>query len=172
MNKEKLFETLGIEGGEDFEYFDNMADLLEMDEYYEEEVVYALLEDVDLTVLKGLFETYFDDLIDYLPEEDAELNSLFEMMKLAFMGLCNVGANAETFSRLSEEIVKFRDWYIFLENVDHDGKLLSVRDAIINCRFNKLSGNEEDFDFTGAMEYDIDEYAISLEDMEEYEEIE
>ncbi|HKK96381.1 MAG TPA: hypothetical protein VJ916_08735 [Anaerovoracaceae bacterium] len=171
MNKEKLFETLGIEGESDFEYFDNMADLLEMDEEYSEEVVYALLEDVDLPTFKALFETYFDDLINNLPEKDTELNSLIEMMKLAFMGLCNGGANAETYERISEEIIKFRNWYVFDENVDHEGKFLSVRDAITNCRINKLSGNEEDFDFTEALEYDIDEYAISLEDMDEYEEI-
>ena len=172
MNKEELFEALGIDRGEDFEYFDNMADLLEMEEYFDEKTLYLLLEDADMNILKGLFETYFDDIITFLPDYDTELNGLLEMIKLSFMGICSGGENAQTYDKLSEEIIKFRDWYVFSDKVKHNDNYLSVRDAITNCRFSKLSGGEDDFDFTDALEYDIDEYSISIEDMEEYEEFE
>ncbi|MBK5253074.1 MAG: hypothetical protein JJE03_01175 [Peptostreptococcaceae bacterium] len=178
MNKEKLFEMLDIESGAGFEYFDNMSDLLECDEYIDEDIIFLVMEEADINIVKGLFETYFEDITESVPDQEAEFVALMEMMKLAFMGICENGSNAVTYDKLSEEIVKFRNWFVFKKSVKRGDDLLNVRDALTNCRFNKLSGNEDRFDFTEALEYDLDEYAISIEEetedieeLEEYEEL-
>lgn len=172
MNKGELFEMLNIESGIEFEYFDNMSDLLECDEYIDTDAIFALIEESDIKVVKGLFETYFEDIIESVPDEESEISALMEMMKMAFMGICDNGSNALTYDRLSEEIVKFREWFVFKDEVKKGDTLLNVRDALTNCRFNSLSGIKERFDFSQALEYDIDEYAISFEDVEDTEEYE
>lgn len=170
MNKDKLYEMLNIESGIEFEYFENMSDLLECDEYIDADAIFVLIEESDIKVVKGLFETYFEDITESVPDEESELSALMEMMKMAFMGICDNGGNALTYDRLSEEIVKFREWFVFEDKVKKGDTMLNVRDALTNCRFNSLSGSKDRFDFSEALEYEIDEYAVSFEDTEEIEE--
>ena len=47
MDKDKLYQMLDIEEPEDFQYFENIASLLECDEEIRYDDLYALLKDVD-----------------------------------------------------------------------------------------------------------------------------
>ena len=54
MDKEKLYELLDIDTPTDFQYFENLAALLECEEDIEEQVLYSLVEEVDKQVLSDL----------------------------------------------------------------------------------------------------------------------
>ena len=72
MDKEALYDLLDMESGEDFQYFENMAELLESDEDIDEDVLYELLEDIDLEAFAELAENYFDQLEEAVPDEETE----------------------------------------------------------------------------------------------------
>ena len=59
MNREQLYEYLDIDTPADFEYFENMADLVEAEAEIPSEAVFPLFEGADKTVLEELFTNYF-----------------------------------------------------------------------------------------------------------------
>ena len=70
MNREQLYEYLDIDTPADFEYFENMAALLECEEDIHYEEVCALIEDVDKDNLAMLIDNYFEELSDFYPDGD------------------------------------------------------------------------------------------------------
>ena len=178
MDKEALYDLLDMESGEDFQYFENMAELLESDEDIDEDVLYELLEDIDLEAFAELAENYFDQLEEAVSDEETEFYTLVENIKRIISGLA-VDASAEDDSssrsdmlvRLASEIVKFRSWYNETENVEcentdtGDTQMLPVRDALILDRAEKLGGPAYQLNFDRAAEYDLDDYVMTFTDM-------
>ena len=60
MDYEELLEYLDIEHASQFEYFEAMADLIESEEYIENEAVYKLFDGADKTMIASqrLFRGY------------------------------------------------------------------------------------------------------------------
>ena len=54
MDREMLYKMLDIEEPADFQYFENLAELLECDEHIEYEDLYSLLKEVDKEILAQL----------------------------------------------------------------------------------------------------------------------
>ena len=54
MNYEELLEYLELDDGTQLEYFEAMADLIESEEYIEQEAVYQLFEQADNTMIEEL----------------------------------------------------------------------------------------------------------------------
>ena len=65
MDKDELYELLDIEAPSDFEYFENLAALIECEEHIEFEELYALLKDVNKESLLTLISNYFEEISDF-----------------------------------------------------------------------------------------------------------
>jgi hypothetical protein len=71
---------------------------------------------------------------------------------------------------------KFRNWYsveLFAEcknTVNEKVSYLSVRDALVNARLEKLNGEEFAYDFTEALNYELEEFVMTYADLVESDE--
>ena len=60
MNYEELLNYLDIEDPAEFEYFEAMVDLVECDEYIEQEALFGVFAKADKEMLSGLLDEYFE----------------------------------------------------------------------------------------------------------------
>ena len=189
MNLEELLEILDIEEPEDFTFFENFADLIEYEGEIKYDALYSLIKRVDLISLGEFIETYFDDTLDGIPEEDGiDAYTFLTSVKMTLLGLVESIASAEEDEERDElpifveELYKFRNWFT-RESVVHmtrlkDEKMLTVTllEAITAYRIEKLNEDEYSYDFEDCIPYEIDEYMVSfssaMSDLEEEEEFE
>ena len=68
MDRDELFELLDIESGADFQYFENFADLVECEEDIESDIIYDMLEDVDMKTFNEICESFFYDTLENVRE--------------------------------------------------------------------------------------------------------
>lgn len=78
---------LNLMTGRRLEYFEAMADLIESEEYIEQEAVYQLFEQADNTMIEELLNDYFEDILEGMPESSGEIFSLLHQIKLSLTGM-------------------------------------------------------------------------------------
>lgn len=189
MNLEELLDILDLEEPEDFTFFENFADLIEYEGEIKYDALYSLIKRVDLISLGEFIETYFDDTLDGIPEEDGiDAYTFLTSVKMTLLGLVESIASAEEDEERDElpifveELYKFRNWFT-RDSVVHmtrlkDEKMLTVTllEAITAYRIEKLNEDEYSYDFEDCIPYEIDEYMVSfssaMSDLEEEEELE
>lgn len=188
MERKEFYEILDIEKGEDFQYFENIAELFESDFDIEEELIFNLLSEVNLEILEDLIKEYFKNLEDWIPDGEDKLFTTLSNIERNFISKVNCisgfqDSGSEFFDvnpgddtkqklfELAEEIIKFRNWYSILENVvcinNDDGTQdkLAIRDALGLCKEEKLGGKSYRFDFSEGLEYDMADYIVSFSDL-------
>ena len=175
MDFYELLEYLDLESAAEFQYFEAMADLVECDEYIEQEAVYALFEGADETMIPELLEDYFEDLLEGLPEDAGEIYSLLHQIKMSLIGLAQnrgKGLDAESdLRRLVDEFCRFRTWYVEESDVeltpDRGGPVLHqcLRDAITTSRMQRLGGEMYRYSFEWALQYELDSYTMSFAEL-------
>ncbi len=175
MDFTELLAYLELDSAAEFEYFEAMADLVECDEYIEQEAVYALFEGADETMISELLEDYFEDILEGLPEDSGEIYSLLHQIKLSLIGLAgNRGAGGEEESdlrRLVDEFCRFRQWYSEDSDVeltpDDGGAVLHqcLRDAITTARMQRLGGPSYRYSFEESLLYELDSYTMSFAEL-------
>ena len=178
MDRDELFELLDIESGADFQYFENFADLVECEEDIESDIIYDMLEDVDLKTFNEICESFFYDTLENVPGDQIDLYNLLENIKRALIGLAEAARKEEdnALLQLADELNKFRNWYsveLFAEcknTVNEKVSYLSVRDALVNARLEKLNGEEFAYDFTEALNYELEEFVMTYADLVESDE--
>lgn len=171
MNFEELLEYLDLEDGSDFEYFEAMADLIESEEYIDQEAVYSLFQQADKTMIEELLNDYFEDVLDGLPDDSGEIFSLLHQIKMSLTGMV-AGANddEDDLRRFVDEFCRFRNWYSHESEarlVPESGEPLyhTVRDAITASRVEKLGGEKYRYDFENALDYQLDSYIMPFSDL-------
>lgn len=181
MDKEKLYELLDIDEPADFEYFENLAALLECDEYIDFEQICELIEGVDKDNLALLIDNYFEELSDFIPGESEEFFLLMDKIKLSLMGLArSAGDEERVLVNLAEELNRFRVWYSAESEVycrllsETREETQTLRDALALARLEKIEGDKYAYDFSPCLEYELDDYIMSFADViaAEYEETE
>lgn len=173
MDRDELFELLDIESGADFQYFENFADLVECEEDIESDIIYDMLEDVDMKTFNEICESFFYDTLENVPGDQIDLYNLLENMKRALIGLAEAARKDEdnALLQLADELNRFRIWYsveLFAEckNLANEKvSYLPVRDALANARMEKLNGDEFAYDFTEALNYELEEFVMSYADL-------
>ena len=167
MDKVRLYNILDIEDPGEFKYYENLAALLEADEFIEPDLLKDLLRGVDKEKLAEHFDSYFDAFLDHLPDHETDLYIMVDSIGRVFEGLIYEDMTDEDITALADEIVRFRKWYVHdLNAFDRiNGKELSVRDARYDTVAAKLLGDESDHDFRLALDYDIDGYSVRIADM-------
>ena len=171
MDKEKLYEMLNIDSPADFQYFEDLAELLECDEEIEEQALAQLLEEVDKIVLSDLIYNYFEEMTDFLPGDAAETYGVMERVKFALMGLCRNCDEEGLLANLTDELDRFRRWYSVESKVyctsiaKGKERVVSVRDALVLARSESLTGEKYAYDYSECQEYPLDEYIMSFGDL-------
>lgn len=167
MNQAKLYEILDIDKPEEFIYYENVAALYEEDSLIEFDLLFDLLKEIDMSVLIESSDSYFEEFLRNIPEEESELCLVVESIKRELVGSMREDMTNEELSSLAEDINKFRKWYA-LDNLVYD-KLhqveVSVRDARFDIVAAKLLGDEYSFDFEKALQYDLKGYDVKVGDL-------
>ena len=171
MDKEKLYELLDIDTPTDFQYFENLAALLECEEDIEEQVLYSLVEEVDKQVLSDLIYNYFEEMTDFLPGDAAETFGIMERIKFALIGRARNCDEEDLLVNLADELDRFRRWYsvdsrVYCTSIS-DGEEISVpvRDAVVLARSESLTGDRYEYDYSECQDYPLEEYIMSLGDL-------
>ena len=171
MNYEELLEYLELEGPEDFQYFEAMADLIESEEYIEPEAIYKLFSGVDMDLAASSAEDYFEDILEGLPEDAGEIYSLLHQIKLSICGMMTNAEGEDDVRKLSDEIYRFRNWFSEESQVELTPEsggtpvIQCLRDGITTSRMEKLGGERYRYDFEGALDYELDDYVISFAEL-------
>ena len=171
MNYEELLEFLDLTSPEEFEYFENLADLLECEEDIEEEALEQLLSGVDGENLSELVQTYFNEMLEKIPDKSVDIYTLLSTIGMSLAGLAKSLDEQSSVSILAEEMNRFRRWYMLeTEVVCKDvttGKMVTVplSEALVMYRLESLSGDEYSYDFDSCLDYQLDEYVVSFGDI-------
>lgn len=167
MDKIRFYRVLDIDSADEFQYFENLAALLEEDEYIEKNLIKDLIRNVDREKLAEHMNSYFDGFLDHLPDNETDLYVMVESMGRVFDGLIMEDMSEADMDALASEISKFRKWYVHDLNAFNrlTGEEASVRDARFDIAAAKLLGEEADYDFRLALDYDIDGFDVRIADM-------
>lgn len=175
MDFNELLEYLELEDATEFEYFEAMADLIESEEYIEQEAMYQLFDGADNTMIEELLQDYFEDVMDGLPDNSGEIFSLMHQIKISLIGMISNAEDDSDMRRFTDEFYRFQTWYSHESEVElqpEDGCALiysNVRDAITTSRLEKLGGDKYRYDFENALDYQLDSYTVSFSDLMEAE---
>jgi hypothetical protein len=169
MDYEELLKFLEIDSPQDFVYFEQFAELVESNEEISADAISRLIEEVDQDAIAELSEAYFDELMKNIPDDSVDVYSLIMTIGQALTGLAQTVELDENRQIYSDELFKFRNWYLFDSEVSctpiggkDDRITVPLFEAISIYRAEHLTGEEYSYDFTDALNYDIDEYVVPL----------
>lgn len=171
MDFNELLEYLDLEDASQFEYFESMADLLESEDYIEQEAMYQLFDGADHTMVAELLADYFEDLLEGLPENSGEIFSLLHQIKLSLIGMASQMDDEDMLRRFTDQFYRFQNWYSHESEViltpEDGGQPFghNVRDAITACRLERLGGEKYGYNFENALDYELDSYSMSFADL-------
>ena len=164
MDKTGLYRKLDIDTIDEFRYYENMAALLEDDDYIEENLIKDLIREVDKSVFAEHMDSFYEQFLNNLPDDETELYITVDSIRRAMTGLIAEDMTDEDISALAEEIVRFRKWYVHDLNVFDRirGEELSVRDARYNILAAGFLGKKYDYDFRTALDYTVEGYDVRI----------
>ena len=173
MNIDQLLKYLDLETPEQFEYFENLADLVEADTEIPPETLFELFSHMDMRIFAELLQHYFEEIMDSIPDDASELYTLMDTVKMAFVGVASNVEEEKDLILLVDEFYRFRNWYsldskvqIEEDNPDPTARqLLPIRDALTLSRMEKLGGVKFDYYFDPALDFEMDEYTMSFADL-------
>ncbi len=171
MNKDELYQILDIVAPEEFEYYENLAALLEADEIIDAQLILELIKKLDIESLVDMFDSYFEEWNKSIPDDLAELYVTVDTAKRSIMGHFNEDMTDEDYSSLANAIYDFRRWYVTTPHVvDNDtGEEINVRDARYNLSASRYTGEICNYNFNEAYKYEGDSYSMRLSDIIEAE---
>ena len=171
MNKDELYQILDIVAPEEFEYYENLAALLEADEIIDAKLILELIKKLDIESLVDMFDSYFEEWNKSIPDDLAELYVTVDTAKRSIMGHFNEDMTDEDYSSLANAIYDFRRWYVTTPHVvDNDtGEEINVRDARYNLSASRYTGEICNYNFNEAYKYEGDSYSMRLSDIIEAE---
>ena len=167
MDKVRLYSILDIDSADEFKYYENLAALLEEDEYIDENLIRDLIREADPDVLAEHMGSYFDAFLDHIPDGENDLYMTVDSIQRVFDGLIAEASDDEGINALASEIARFRKWYIHDQNAfdRNSGEETNIRDARYDIAAAKLLGSKADYDFRTALDYDLDSYSVRLSDI-------
>lgn len=167
MDKTRLYHILDIESPDEFQYYENLAALLEEDEFIEENLIRDLVRDIDKERLAETVDSYFEEFLRHIPENENEFYITVESIKRVFDGMIFEDMEDHEINDLCSEIARFRKWYIHdLNAFDRlSGKETNIRDARYDIVAAGLLGEDSDYDFRTALDYDLEGFNVRVADI-------
>ncbi|MDR0853691.1 MAG: hypothetical protein LBN34_04925 [Clostridiales Family XIII bacterium] len=171
MELDELLALLDVDSPAELVYFEQYADLMENENDIPVETLSALVEEMDSDVLSEITDNYFDDMLGFIPDDAAELYTLIHTVGTTLASLAKTGetdAEDSTLKMYAEELYKFRNWLldegicVCTNTSTEEVKELNILEALISYRVSNLTDEDYQYDFSGALDYPIDEYIISL----------
>ena len=164
MDKTGLYRKLDIDTIDEFRYYENLAALLEEDDYIEENLIRDLIREVDKSVLAEHMDSFYEQFLNNLPDDETEMYITVDSIGRAMTGMIAEDMTDEDITALADEIARFRKWYVHDLNV-YDrikGEELSVRDARYNILAAGFLGEKYDYDFRTALDYSVEGYNVRI----------
>jgi len=163
MNDPKLLKMLDMDTPADLEYFEQLAELLEMDEDVDLDDLCELVSEADAQTLQELVHNYFEELTGNLPDDAQDVFSTADAIgqRLTMLAGSEAGDGAAR-QRFGEELYSFRSWLTSPEGAFVDGRPCSVLDAVTSCRMERFGGETHSYDFSPSLDYRLDELSIDL----------
>lgn len=167
MDTREFYDRLDISGPQEFAYYDNYAALMESEEEFSYELLYGLFDNVNEDELIKLTEGYFAELLEDVPEEQEDFYILIENIGRCLAGILK-SREDDRIAKYTDEVLKFRDWYCFRDDVVVEDcqtgarDRLSVRGAITRYNAEVIMSEESRFFFDEVMDYELDEYVFTL----------
>ena len=178
MSKEELYDIMDIEKGEDFKYFESLADLMETGDSYNSDDLFEVLSDIDIDTLNEHIGEYFDQMQEAVPDDASDIYTLLENIKKEMTGLAETCLSEEpgedrdrALMDLADEMVRFHEWYIddcLVNAVSEDTgeeESISVRDALFRERAEKFTDEAYRYDFEDALDYELSEYVMQFSEL-------
>ncbi|MDR1953476.1 MAG: hypothetical protein LBQ21_03230 [Clostridiales Family XIII bacterium] len=168
MELEELLAILEIDAPQELSYFEQYAELVENETEIPLDVFSQLFEEADKDVLAELTEGYFEDILRYIPEDAMDFYTLLSSIGQALLGLASTMDTEGNRQLFSEEFYKFRNWYSFDSEVectklsDDSETIVPIAQALALYRAEHLSDDEYRYDFSGVLDYPIDEYIVPI----------
>lgn len=173
MDRNELLKYLDIESGSEFQYFEDFANLVESEAEIDSDVIFELLEEVEMDVFRELAHNYFEDIMNTIPDSQIDVYNLLENIRRVLEGLSEAVKNEEenALLKLADELNRFRNWYSCEYTVDcrdletNEESEETVRDALVNSRLEKLMGDSFNYDFERALKYELEEFIMTYADL-------
>ncbi len=164
MDKTELYRKLDIDTIDEFKYYENLAALLEEDDYIEENLIKDLIREVDKEVLAEHMDSFYEQFLGNLPNDEAELYFTVDSIGRSMNGMVSSDMDSDDIAVLASEILRFRKWYVHDHNVldRRSGESLSVRDARYNYMAAGFLGETVDYDYHAALDYSVEGYDVRL----------
>jgi len=170
MDLDELLALLDIETPSDLAYFEQFADMMEEPRDITFEALNALVEGMEPDSLSELLEGYFEEILKSVPDGEDDLYTLLLNISVTLQSL-STGNEEDGMSIFAEELYKFRSWYLFENSVicedrsDGSEREIPLSEALTNNRVQNFTDDDYLFDFSGALDYQLDEYIVSLGDI-------
>ena len=144
MDKTRLYHILDIASPEEFQYYENLAALLEEDEFIEENLIKDIVKDVD-----------------------KEFYITVESIMRVFDGMIFEDMGEHEINELAAEIAKFRKWYVHDLNAFNrlNAEECNIRDARYDIVAAGLLGDDFDYDFRTALDYELEGFSVRVADI-------
>ena len=167
MDKTELYRKLDIDTIDEFRYYENLASLFEEDDYIETNLIKDLIKDVDKTVLAEHMDSFFEQFLGNLPDDETELYITVDSIGRAMTGMISEDMTSEDITALADEICRFRKWYVHDLNVFDriKGEDISLRDARYDILAAGFLGGKYDYDFRSTLDYTVEGYDVRITDL-------
>ena len=167
MLLDDLMNQIDVESAKDFKYFDQFSALMENDLGdldYDDFAELMLMPDGQ--ALSDMTQSFFDDLVRGVPDDNTELYSVLQTIKQTLVSLAeNTHHRGRGF--YADELFRFREWLLMPYAVtctpEAGGEPVRVSplEALVLFREEKLAGTRYNYDFSNAMPSGPDEYTLN-----------
>ncbi|MDR2132791.1 MAG: hypothetical protein LBP30_05525 [Clostridiales Family XIII bacterium] len=170
MEIDELLKLIEIENPEEFGFFEYYAELVENERDIPFEPLRELFSGVDKRVLAELTEGYFEEALTGVPDDQTEFYALLDSIGRNMTRLARRAEN-RGLDLFTEEFLRFRQWYVFDDDVRCENKdsraqsETSVCEALTLSRLERLGGPDHFFDFGDCMRYPLAASVHSFDDL-------
>lgn len=159
MTKEEFYQILDIDAIDDFEYYENISNLMEDDNYIELDLIENLIMNLDKELISELVTGFFTELEKIIPIHDSELAFGFDVMNTHLESCFQSDEYKE--ENIAKGIFDFRKWFVLDKYVVEDNNQISIKDAIYNIKSSKLLNlKPKEYEFSNINQNLPEEYTI------------
>ncbi|MDR0852241.1 MAG: hypothetical protein LBN36_07080 [Clostridiales Family XIII bacterium] len=168
MDFDELLELLEIDSPKDLSFFEQFAELAECESEIPLSAIELLFAETDQDGFAELTEAYFEDTLKSVPDDQTEFYTLFMSIGKALHGLASAADTLRNRQDFAEEFFRFRNWYVLESEVvctsEENGTetVFPVMQALALARAEILTGEELRYDFSDALDYNLDGYIMPL----------
>ncbi|MGI6752450.1 MAG: hypothetical protein ACOX4U_07605 [Anaerovoracaceae bacterium] len=159
INIEELLSLLDMKDPSDFEYFEQLADLMELDEEISFEDFYKVLGHITFPDLSELVDNYFEDILVGVPDNSMDIHVLMGNIQNLLISLTTGKETPEKRRTIIEELYRFRNWYAVeslvtcVEQGGNNQIQCTISEALTLYRLEKLGDTCYDYDFSNCENY-------------------